>query len=303
MRGGIGLFQNTPGVGSDQRRARQHRPRRAGFSSSRASGRRHRSPNWSAYRASASSIPGRCADGTTGTVFADATPNVSLFSKDYIAPRSLRSNLQWAGPVLNNRFSLSVDGTYSLNLNQTGFVDLNFNPQERFTLDDEGGRPVFVQPTSIVPGTGTIASRDARVSSLFSRVTEQRSDLRSESRQIYRRVLAGAVQHAPNVERVVRLLQHAREVPRLPQHRRAIRSTSQWGRASFDSRHQIVYSLGYNFWDAVRVSWFGQFRSGQPFTPVISGDVNGDGYSNDRAFIFDPKTSSGDPLVAPRCRS
>jgi hypothetical protein len=71
----------------------------------------------------------------------------------------------------------------------------------------------------------------------------------------------------------------------------------EWGRASFDSRHQIVYSVGYNFWDAVRVSWFGQFRSGQPFTPMISGDVNGDGYSNDRAFVFDPKLSSGDPTV------
>jgi hypothetical protein len=71
-----------------------------------------------------------------------------------------------------------------------------------------------------------------------------------------------------------------------------------WGRASFDSRHQIVYSIGYNFWDAVRVSWFGQFRSGQPFTPVISGDVNGDGFSNDRAFIFDPKASSADAQVA-----
>jgi len=71
-----------------------------------------------------------------------------------------------------------------------------------------------------------------------------------------------------------------------------------WGRASFDSRHQIVYSLGYNFWDAIRVSWFGQFRSGQPFTPVIAGDVNGDGYSNDRAFIFDPKVSNNNPAVA-----
>ena len=73
---------------------------------------------------------------------------------------------------------------------------------------------------------------------------------------------------------------------------------AEWARSSFDSRHQIVYSVGYNFWDAVRVSWFGQFRSGTPFTPTIAGDVNGDGYSNDRAFIFDPSVSSGDGTVA-----
>ena len=59
----------------------------------------------------------------------------------------------------------------------------------------------------------------------------------------------------------------------------------EWGRSSFDSRHQIVYNLGYNFFDFVRVNWFGQFRSGSPYTPMVAGDINGDGYANDRAFI------------------
>src|SRR5262249_41087532 len=31
----------------------------------------------------------------------------------------------------------------------------------------------------------------------------------------------------------------------------------------------------------------GRLQSGTPFTPMISGDVNGDGASNDRAFVFD----------------
>ncbi|MHB2033391.1 MAG: hypothetical protein ACYCVE_08465, partial [Gemmatimonadaceae bacterium] len=31
--------------------------------------------------------------------------------------------------------------------------------------------------------------------------------------------------------------------------------------------------------------------SGQRYTPVVGGDVNGDGLQNDRAFIFDPKTT------------
>jgi hypothetical protein len=70
-----------------------------------------------------------------------------------------------------------------------------------------------------------------------------------------------------------------------------------WGRSSADSRHQIVYNLGYNLWDAVRVNWYGQFRSGSPFTPTIAGDVNGDGYANDRAFVFDP-AQTADPALA-----
>jgi hypothetical protein len=134
------------------------------------------------------------------------------------------------------------------------------------------------------------------VSPLFSRVTEQRSDLRSESRQLSFRLSPGQYS--------ARLTWSASYVYSNVRERvRGFTSTVgnpldvEWGRASFDSRHQIVYSLGYNFWDAVRVSWFGQIRSGQPFTPLISGDVNGDGYSNDRAFIFDPKLSSADPAV------
>jgi hypothetical protein len=73
---------------------------------------------------------------------------------------------------------------------------------------------------------------------------------------------------------------------------------TQWGRSSMDSKHQFVYTLGYNFFDAVRVNWFGSIRSPYPFTPVVGGDVNGDGYSNDRAFIFDPTKVTDPTLVA-----
>jgi hypothetical protein len=72
----------------------------------------------------------------------------------------------------------------------------------------------------------------------------------------------------------------------------------EWGRSAFDSRHQIQYNVGYNFFDAVRVNWFGNFRSGTPYTPVVAGDVNGDGYNNDRAFIYNPATTADPQLAA-----
>jgi hypothetical protein len=71
----------------------------------------------------------------------------------------------------------------------------------------------------------------------------------------------------------------------------------EWGRASMDSRHQFVYSFGYNFFNTVNVAWYGQFRSGTPFTPMVAADVNGDGYANDRAFIFNPARTA-DPALA-----
>jgi hypothetical protein len=71
----------------------------------------------------------------------------------------------------------------------------------------------------------------------------------------------------------------------------------QWARSGQDWHHQIQYTLAYNFFNAVRVSWTGRFQSGMPYTPIIQGDVNGDGYSNDRAFIFDP-AHTADPALA-----
>jgi hypothetical protein len=71
----------------------------------------------------------------------------------------------------------------------------------------------------------------------------------------------------------------------------------EWSRSGLDSRHQISYGLGYNMWGWVNVNWNGSFRSGTPFTPTVAGDINGDGYSNDRAFIYDPGATA-DPALA-----
>jgi hypothetical protein len=253
-------------------------------------------PDWNAYAQDPSTIPLTCADGSTGSVFANSAPNVTLFASDYAAPRSVRGNLQWNGPILNNRFSLTAEVTYSRNLNQRSFVDLNFKPETQFTLAAEGGRPVFVLPGSIVPATGAIAAGDARVSPLFNRVSEQRSDLIGETKQL--RLSLNPMRFSSN------FTWNASYV--LTDNRQQFRGFSstvgnplavEWGRGDFSSRHQITYSLGYNFFDAVRVNWFGRFSSGNTFTPLVSGDVNGDGYNNDRAYVFKPADLT-DPAAA-----
>jgi hypothetical protein len=72
-----------------------------------------------------------------------------------------------------------------------------------------------------------------------------------------------------------------------------------WGRSS-STPHQVGYSLAYNFFDFLRVSWFGQFRSGTRYTPMVAGDINGDGSANDRAFIYRPSSPAAvaDPALA-----
>jgi hypothetical protein len=297
IRGGIGLFQNTPQtslIGS----AVENTGLPSAVQQISCVGSAAPIPDWDLYATNPELIPDRCADGSAGTVFANSSPNVTLFDDDYRAPRSVRSNVSWNGNILDNRFSANAEVTYSLNLNQQSQVDLNFDPTVRFTLGDEDGRPVFVAPTSIVAGTGSIASRDARVSPLFNRVNEIRSDLRSQSQQL--RLGLSPVRFSP-FQRYSWNLSYVYSNVR--ERVRGFTSTVgnpldiAWARSGLDSRHQISYGLGYNMWGWVNVNWNGSFRSGTPFTPSVAGDINGDGYSNDRAFIFDP-SATADPALA-----
>jgi len=296
VRGGVGLFQNAPGtqlIGG----AIDNTGLSSGVQQLTCVGTATPIPDWDLYLTNPAATPTQCADGSVGTPFANSAPNVNLFAKDYQSQKSLRSNLSWAGAILNNRFMTNIEATYSRNMNQSSTLDLNFDPTVRFTLPDEDGRPVFVEPSSIVPTTGSIASGAGRKSDLFSRVTQQRSDLRSESRQLSVRLspLSFSTRLSWGMSYVV---------SDVKDQFRGFSSTVgnpldiQSGRSAFNSRHQISYNFGYNFFDVMRVNWNGSFRSGVPYTPTIVGDVNGDRYSNDRAFIFDPANTADQELAS-----
>lgn len=299
VRGGIGVFQNLPNsqaIGG----AIDNTGLPSAIQQLNCIGAAAPTPDWNAY-GDLGAIPDRCADGTTGTVFASSAPNVQLFAKDYQAPRSLRSNLQWNGALLNNRFAATVDATYSRNMHQASTYDLNFDPSTKFAVGAEAGRPVYANPTNIVAGTGGIAATESRASTSFSHVSELRSDMESEAKQLMLSVRplsfsSGLTWSASYV------LSDTREKYR------GFTSTAgdprevAWGRSSFDSRHQLMYQLNYNAFDFIRLGWYQSFRSGLPYTPVVTGDVNGDGYANDRAFIFDPGTV-GDTAIASGMRA
>lgn len=293
IRGGIGLFSSTSAAGQvGQVLANTGLP--DGVQQLNCVGPAVPLPDWDLFARDPDAVPDRCADGSTGTVFSNASPNVTLFAPDFAPSRALRANLSWNGSLLDGRFSTGLDASYSLNLNQQRSLDLNFNPAQRFTLADDG-RPVFVETGSIVPGTGSIASRDARVSQSFSRVSELRSDLESRTAQLTARI-------APIPRTPTRFgwslsytYSHVKEQVS------GFTSTAgnplgiEWARSA-QGPHQFSYTLRYNFFDAVNVSWNGSFRSGSAFTPMIAGDINGDGYSNDRAFVYSPD-AAGDAAL------
>ena len=259
-------------------------------------------PDWSSFLNNDSAIPTRCADGSAGTVFSSTAPSVTLFDPHYRQPHSLRGATDWSSPILDNRFVLGVQAIASAGLNQPGSVDVNFDPTAHFTLANEGGRPVFADPGAIVPGTGAIATNATRISSAFQRVTVQRSDLQVQSRQItvdFKPVTADA--------RLKWDLTYAFLDTR--QSYDGFTSTvgnpldKYWGPQLQGGRHTIQLAWSdFPIFDIAYVSFNVRLTSGQQYTPMIFGDVNGDGLSNDRAFIFNPAITA-DTSVATAMRS
>ncbi|MBL0938610.1 MAG: carboxypeptidase regulatory-like domain-containing protein [Gemmatimonadaceae bacterium] len=232
-------------------------------------------------------VPSTCADGTGSSLFSNSTPSVTLFANGFTQERSLRSNLQWSGLILNNRFNFSANIQGALNFAQPDFVDRNFRTGTQFTLANEEGRPIFVQPSSIDTASGLIASRAARNSTAFTSVQEQRSDLTSRSGQLT--LTLSPFTFASRAFRWSLTYNYLY----LTQEYRGFSNTAgdpfaiAWNTAS-QPRHDIGYTLTYTLRNAVTFSWNGRLQSGQRFTPMIAGDVNGDGRANDRAFVFAP---------------
>lgn len=251
-------------------------------------------PQWEDYLTSTAAIPTTCADGAPSS-FSDLAPSVQMFGRSYDAPRSWRANVTWMRTWKG--LGWTIDGTYSLNLNQPGTVDLNFRGAPQFTLADEANRPVFVSPSSIVPATGALSPVDARVDDAFGRVVSGRSDLRSTSRQLtlqvtpqdFGRYFYSLAYTLGDMRAEERGFDGATfDAPTI----------SERAPGDFDVRHQVIASFGMSLPHGMDVALFGRFMSGLPYTPRIAGDVNGDGLSNDRAYIFRPDDVSDAALAS-----
>lgn len=244
---------------------------------------------WTTFAGQPSAIPSACAGGTS--TFADASPTVLAFDPAWSMAHSWRGNLAWSSVM--KAFNYTVEGLYSLNLNQPGSFDLNFKNAPVFILPDEG-RTIFASASSIVPASGLVSPIDSRLSSSYARVVSARGDGRSVSKQ-------GTITLSPNLAgggfanfyvagaytlSSIRALQRGFDATTFNSPTERV-----WTRGDLDARHQLLLQAGYAT-NNVTFTLLGRLQSGLPFTPVVSGDVNGDGLANDRAFVFDPARAS-----------
>jgi hypothetical protein len=256
-------------------------------------------PDWAAYARDAAAIPTACVpvSGSGAPTFADARPPVTLFARGYDATRSWRTNVGWQGR-LTRTLALNAEAVWSRSVSQPGTRDLNFAGREGFALPAEGGRSVFVDPARVDPASGAVDPLASRVTPRFSRVAAQTSDLRGESRQLSLRLAPTGGFFVTNFWSLAYAYTRSRDQQRgFDAAAFGDPRVAPWGTSDLDVRHAITASMNRSLSPAVNVSLNGQLRSGAPFTPVVGGDVNGDGVSgNDRAFVFDPAAANDSAL-------
>jgi hypothetical protein len=251
-------------------------------------------PNWSAYAAGTLDAPTTCGDGSAAT-FAQRAPDADLFARDFTVGHSWRGNLAFDQRIVG-RLGATLHGMLARNSAQTLFTDLNFAGASRGALESEGMRPLFVDPTSIVPTTGAVATADSRRFASYGVVNERRSVGRSELATVGATVSypASYAYYSSGVRfpfRADYAFAHGRVQSN------GFRGTTggdpralEWT-ADGSSRHTFLLSGGVRIPDYVTTSLDLQIRSPVAFTPVVGSDINGDGLANDRAFLFDPRTA------------
>lgn len=276
-------------------------------------------PNWSAPNTAA---PTSCLDGTGPATFSSNVPTVQVYDANFKMPVSWRANLGIDGIRIPAKWTLGITTFANLGVNGRSAQDFNLNPTARFTLTDEANRQVYVPVSAIVPSTGVIAPGAYRINSEYGAVRNVISDLKNYTLQWQASI-------APPRPMLNNKLFNVSLTYVYNYSRRQQRGLGGGGGDFQIFRDGVAFSGGgggggafavdgdptkvawvrgsqpthaINANASFRAWWFNistrlNISSGTPYTPSVSGDVNGDGMSNDLAFIPNPATTS-DPALA-----
>ncbi|MDB4884931.1 MAG: hypothetical protein JWN79_369, partial [Gemmatimonadetes bacterium] len=251
-------------------------------------------PDWDAYLADPSSIPTQCADGSTGVTGFGQRRNVVLFDEGFGAPKVWRGSLG-ASRRFFERYSFNVDASMAYGVNQTGSRDINLNADPKFFLDREGGRPVYSPASAIFPATGATSINASRLHPEFGSVSELMSQLHSQSTQVTTTV-GGLTLQGIRLSGSYTFLRSRDQQNGFGVNGGGFGGSNtagnpnvvEWGTSDFERRHSVLATMTVPARNWLDITAIGRITAGQAYTPVVSGDVNGDGSRNDRAFIFDP---------------
>ncbi len=259
-------------------------------------------PNWDGYLNDPSTIPSACLDGVD-TALPTQSPTVTVFDQRFGAPRA------WRGTFgAQHRFGtwiLSLDLSWARGLSQSGFTDQNLGPSQ-FSMSSEGGRPVFVPSALIDTYSGVSPLAGSRRDARFGQVLLLDSRLGSQSTGAT--LSANGTTHGGIVLQASYTWSRSRDQSSSSEGGGSRGFAGQtagfdpnardWARSDFERRHSFLSIATWPMTAALELTGIGRLTSGTPFTPLVSGDINGDGArNNDRAFIFNP-ASAPDTAIA-----
>jgi hypothetical protein len=302
IRGGIGEFRDLlrPGILADASAATGLA---GGTSTLSCVGAAVPVVDWSKFSGDPSEIPTECRDGSGA--LSERAPAVTLIDPSYDVPRSWRGSLDWS-TNLPKQLLLRVGGLVSYDLSQPGTVDANFAGAKKITLTNEANRPVYVSQLGIDPASGSVSASESRISNDFGRVGTRVSDLRGYGGQLN-------IGLSPDVFKFrTKFSFFGSTNYTLQWTRRQFRGfdgagfgdprAKEWAASGADARHVVVLTGGFSHRKTGTITFFGRLQSGLPYTPIVQGDVNGDGRGGDRAFVPDPAEET-DTQLASQMRS
>jgi hypothetical protein len=256
-------------------------------------------PDWRRYASNPGAIPSACADG--GSLFSSAAPRATLFDPGFGAPRTWRVSLGANGKI-TGRWGFGLDALLIRGTHLASASDLNLPGAPTFSLASEGGRPVYAAPDEIDPVTGGIAPGGGRVSPRLGSVLELGS--RGESRTGQLTATLNGLLKQGQLSLAYTMTRSRTREGGIPAPGAAGAGTAgdptstEWTETPFAHRHLFQGILSTRMTRRLRISAVGRLASGLPFTPLVGGDINGDGYDNDRAFVFAPMSHDAPSFAA-----
>lgn len=247
--------------------------------------------------------PSACAGGAALT----GVPTYTFWNGDFEFPETMKANLGYER-ALGRRTTVSADLLYTRSVKLYTVRNVNLRDVQ-FQLDGEGGRRVF-QPGAVFDPTASDAAADAvrsrrnlefgdvfvnyndgraeavtatvKLDHSFSRntgLTASYTWTRAYDNSSYSCCTSSAGFTDPDVG-----VYGPNEIGGIGDTERA------WGPSYFARTHTFVFSGRARLPLGIQMSGIWRIQSGRPWTPEVSGDLNGDGVRfNDRPFIFTPE--------------
>ena len=253
------------------------------------------SVNWATLAADTLSIPTDCTPGVTRLPLGATVSKIGVWGSSAGSPRVWRSALSFQRRI-GRRYDVGFDALYAHGIHNPAAVDdnlLSAPPPFQLPVLANESRPLLVNPAAIVSSTGAISLSASREYPFFGTVYELGSGV--SSRTIEVTVHGGIVaDSAGNQLSLAYTFTRSRDQSNGFPFSDSYPTTAgdprflEWGTSDLERRHHVLVIGLFQLPRSMELGVVGRLMSGARFTPMVNGDVNGDGLANDRAFVFRP---------------